>query len=204
MVDNIAITPGTGATVATDEIGGFHFQRVKTTWGPDGTGNDVDVASGKPLPTQIRHSDGTIVTDATGIKISTSSLVAFGQGTAAASQPVVLASDQFPIAANMVSGTTAAMTATTSTLVLASPGAGLRNYITQITVTNAHATIGTDILIQDGSTTIYVIPAAPAWGGAVVSFPTPLRQPTLATAINAQNFITGANTKVSISGWKGA
>jgi len=34
-------------------------QRVKPVWGPDGTGNDVDVASGKPMPIQLRGSDGT-------------------------------------------------------------------------------------------------------------------------------------------------
>ena len=32
---------------------------MKVTWGPDGTGNDTDVATGKPLPVQLRGSDGT-------------------------------------------------------------------------------------------------------------------------------------------------
>jgi len=73
--------------------------------------------------------------------------------------------------ANYVSGTiTTAMTGTTSTLLIAAPAAGLRNYITQITVSNAHATVGTDIVIQDGSggTTLYVIPAVAADGGAAI------------------------------------
>lgn len=101
---------------------------------------------------------------------------------------------------------TSAMTGTTSTITLAAPAAGLRNYITQITVSNSHATVGTDILIQDGNggTTIYVIPAAPAFGGATLTFPTPLRQPTTATAIYVANVTTGSNTKVSLSGYKGA
>jgi hypothetical protein len=34
MADNVSITPGTGATIATDDIGGSHFQRVKLV---DGT-----------------------------------------------------------------------------------------------------------------------------------------------------------------------
>lgn len=33
MADDIAITPGTGATVATDEVGGKHYQLVKTAHG---------------------------------------------------------------------------------------------------------------------------------------------------------------------------
>lgn len=108
---------------------------------------------------------------------------------------------------NFVSGAiTSAMTGTTSTSLIAAPAAGLRNYITQITVSNAHATVGTDIIIQDGSggTTLYTIPAAAVYGGAALSFPTPLRQPTTATAIYCANVTTGASTKVSASGYKGA
>lgn len=107
---------------------------------------------------------------------------------------------------NFVSGAiTSAMTGTTSTSLIAAPAASLRNYITQITVSNAHATVGTDIIIQDGSggTTLYTIPAAAVYGGAVLTFPTPLRQPTTATAIFCANVTTGASTKVSASGYKG-
>jgi hypothetical protein len=107
---------------------------------------------------------------------------------------------------NFVSGViSSAMTGTTSTSLIAAPAAGLRNYITQITVSNSHATVGTDIIIQDGSggTTLYVIPAAAVYGGAVIPFPTPLRQPTTATAIFCANVTTGASTKVSASGYKG-
>jgi hypothetical protein len=108
--------------------------------------------------------------------------------------------------ANFVSGATAAMTGTTTTSLIAAPAAGLRNYITQITVSNSHATVGTDILIQDGSggATLYVVPAAAVYGGAVLTFPTPLRQPTAATALFCANVVTGASTRVSASGYKGA
>lgn len=139
------------------------------------------------------------------IFISPTQLGTLGQATGANSVPVVLSTDQFPIGANMVSGViSTAMTGTTSTQLLASPGAGLRNYITSITVSNSHATVGTDVNILDGATVIHVIPAAAAYGGAVICFPTPLRQPTLATAINAQNVTTGSSIKVSATGWKGA
>ncbi len=59
MADNVAITAGTGTTIAADDVGGALHQRVKATWGPDGTGNDIDIATGKPLPVQLRGSDGT-------------------------------------------------------------------------------------------------------------------------------------------------
>jgi hypothetical protein len=107
---------------------------------------------------------------------------------------------------NFVSGCiSSAMTGTSSTSLLAPPVAGLRNYITQITVSNSHATIGTDVLIQDGSggTTLMVIPAAAAYGGAAITFPVPLRQPTAATAIYVANVTTGASIKISCSGYIG-
>lgn len=108
---------------------------------------------------------------------------------------------------NFVSGCiSTAMTGTTSTSLIAAPGAGLRNYITQITVSNSHASVGTDIIIQDGNggTILYVIPAAAVYGGAILNFPTPLRQPTLNTALYCANVTTGSSTKVSASGYKGA
>ncbi len=36
MADNVAITPGTGATIATDDVSGIQFQKVKIDWGGDG------------------------------------------------------------------------------------------------------------------------------------------------------------------------
>lgn len=59
MADNVTITAGSGTTLASDDIGGVQYPRAKVTWGPDGTANDTDVASGKPMPVQLRGSDGT-------------------------------------------------------------------------------------------------------------------------------------------------
>lgn len=59
MADNDTL-PATGALIATDDLGGgVKVQRAKVGWGPDGTLNDADVATGKPLPVQLRGSDGT-------------------------------------------------------------------------------------------------------------------------------------------------
>src|SRR5579871_1610062 len=43
MPDNIAITPGAGATVSTDEVGARHYQRVKLTDGAEGSENHASV-----------------------------------------------------------------------------------------------------------------------------------------------------------------
>jgi hypothetical protein len=48
MADNVGYTPGTGATVAADEIAGVLHQRVKLGIGDDGVA--VDVSATNPMP----------------------------------------------------------------------------------------------------------------------------------------------------------
>lgn len=104
---------------------------------------------------------------------------------------------------NFVNGTTAAIVDTTSTSTIAAQGAGVRTYITQVTVSNSHATVGTFVKILDGSTIIHEAYAAAAGGGFTATFPVPLRG-TANTAVNTQCVTTGANVIASVSGYKGA
>jgi hypothetical protein len=60
MADNVGYTPGVGATVAADEIGGVLHQRVKIGIGADGSATDVSAAN--PLP--ITAPGGIAVTGA--------------------------------------------------------------------------------------------------------------------------------------------
>jgi hypothetical protein len=49
MADNTTLNPGTGGDViASDDIGGVKFQRVKPAWGVDGSA--VDTSEASPLP----------------------------------------------------------------------------------------------------------------------------------------------------------
>ncbi len=57
MADNIAVTPGTGATVAADDIVGVLYQRVKVTWGVDGVATDATATT--PLPIDLVSWGGT-------------------------------------------------------------------------------------------------------------------------------------------------
>jgi hypothetical protein len=52
LADNIAVTPGTGATVATDDVGGIQYQRIKVAYGADGSATDVNTGSGFPVSVQ--------------------------------------------------------------------------------------------------------------------------------------------------------
>ncbi len=51
MADDLGYTPGSGANVATDEIAGRHFQRVKPAIGEDGTA--IDVSESNPMPVRV-------------------------------------------------------------------------------------------------------------------------------------------------------
>ena len=51
MADNVAYTPGSGAQIAADDVGGVLYQRVKPAFGTDGFA--IDVSSSNPFPVQI-------------------------------------------------------------------------------------------------------------------------------------------------------
>jgi hypothetical protein len=55
MADNVGYTPGTGVTVAADDIGGVLYQRVKPTFGEDGIA--IDTSKSNPLPVVADQSD---------------------------------------------------------------------------------------------------------------------------------------------------
>jgi hypothetical protein len=61
MADNVAITAGTGTTIAADDVGGgVLHQRVKLTWGVDGTGTDASASNPLPVVQTGTHNIGTV------------------------------------------------------------------------------------------------------------------------------------------------
>lgn len=194
MADNIDVTPGTGKTVATDDVGGAQYQQVKINIGADGTATALTAGAGAV-------ASGTLRTTLASDDPAVASLAAL-EAAAESTGPVLA-----PTAATPVKGAiTTAMTGTTSTSLLAAPGAATYNYITTIIVSNASSTVGTNVLLQDGSggTTMMTIPAAINYGGAVITLPVPLKQTTSNTALYVQNETTGSSTKVSVVGYTGA
>lgn len=55
-MDNVNVTPGTGATVAADDVGGVLYQRMKPAFGDDGSATDASLTN--PFP--VRAPDGTV------------------------------------------------------------------------------------------------------------------------------------------------
>ena len=103
------------------------------------------------------------------------------------------------------SGYTAAITGVAATDVIIAPGAGLFTYITQVLVTNSHATVGTLVTIQtEDGTGLYAGYAGPAGGGFSVSFTVPIKMPVANKKLQAICTTTGANVYVSASGYKAA
>lgn len=70
MADNTQLpVPSTsGDVIATDDISGVKYQRVKMTLGADGV-NDGDVSSANPLPVEIQGALGTADTKALGTNL---------------------------------------------------------------------------------------------------------------------------------------
>jgi hypothetical protein len=58
MADNVGYTPGTGAIVAADEIGGVLHQRIKV--GVGGDGEAVDVSEANPMPSVVQRTDALL------------------------------------------------------------------------------------------------------------------------------------------------
>jgi hypothetical protein len=102
---------------------------------------------------------------------------------------------------NYVQGATTAQTGSTVVSVIASAGGSLRNYITSCQVTNTSST-NTFMQITDGASTVMATIPMPANGGAVVTFPSPLKG-TAATATEALPGAAVTSWYVSCQGYKG-
>jgi hypothetical protein len=59
MADNVGYTPGSGASIAADDIGGVLHQRIKVGIGADGTA--VDVSEANPMPVADTNSGNLLL-----------------------------------------------------------------------------------------------------------------------------------------------
>lgn len=75
MADNITVTQGSGTTLASDDISGVQYPRIKVSWGVDGSA--VDASATNPLPVTTTQLPSSL-----------------GQTTMAASTSVAIASNQ--------------------------------------------------------------------------------------------------------------
>ena len=59
MADNLVVATGSGGTVATDDIGNIHYQRVKLAFGADGSG--ADVSTSHAIPVTMQSDTGRVI-----------------------------------------------------------------------------------------------------------------------------------------------
>jgi hypothetical protein len=62
MADNVGYTPGTGATIAADDVGGNLYQRIKIGIGEDGTATDLSASNPMPMDTSAQSALSLILT----------------------------------------------------------------------------------------------------------------------------------------------
>ena len=69
MADDTTLNPGVGGDdIATDDIGGVKYQRVKLTMGADGV-NDLDVADSNPMPVKLTTVAGQVLATGSGVAV---------------------------------------------------------------------------------------------------------------------------------------
>jgi hypothetical protein len=227
MADNIAVTAGTGTTIAADEVGAAYYQRVKISIGADGSATDWPVNSGNVGATiprvTLATDDAAVATVVTAINgsvadgdadsgnsskvagIAKGSLSAVTLDTAGDRSPFVTGLDRVLIVRpyvceDLVSGV-AAITDGTSTSVIASSGAGVKTYITDAVVANSSATALTVDLRDGAAGSVKATFMVPAGSAAHKTFVSPLAG-SAATAWCADPSTSASTITVTLTGFK--
>jgi hypothetical protein len=173
MSESIGYTPGTGAQIAVDDVGGgVLVQRVKATFGVDGTATDVSAANPLPVSVATVPLPTGAATEAT-LATLNAKVPPAGQALMAASQPVVIASNQTPIptleGATILTGAAAQTAVVNNILENPSGTAGtnvesLRSASVQVVSTG---TAGTFIFEQSNDNVNWI--ALPVYNAALVT-----------------------------------
>lgn len=204
MADNISVTPGTGKTIAADDVSGVLYQRIKLSVGVDGSADDVDGDKGDASSATLRVAIADDDTNASRILTSTGPLAAGSalattafmvgaqynadlpamtdgqQGSMQLDADGAVLSRSVPLA--MYVNGNASNTDGASTACIAAQGAGVKTYLTDISLANTSESAIT-VAIKDGTTVVWTF-AVPAGGGFSMSFSSPLA----GTANSAWNF----------------
>lgn len=216
MVDNIEITPGTGSTVAADDIAGVLHQRVKISIGADGSASDAvggagavsaavqrtTLASDDPAVVSLAILDDWDESDRCKVNlIDGQAGVTAGAGAVAASTPrVTLASDDPAVVA--IGTTNTRLTTLTGTLsgeyetVAASQTAqtlgatgGTGDYVAGVLVIPATTSPG-NVILLDNATSITIFTGGTSSVSNLVPFYIPLGMYSVS---GAWKITTGAN-----------
>jgi hypothetical protein len=188
MSDNVQVTAGSGTSIAADDVGGILYQRVKITYGADGSATDA--SSSNPLPTSAAQSGTWNITNISGtVSLPTGAATAANQSAAntalTAIQTAVTSTSPSPVQARNPDYETVAASATDQVMG-ASGAAG--DYLSHVLITPATTSPG-NVIIKDGSTTIFTFTG----GASSVTTLIPFAVPLGLTAVTSWKITTGTN-----------
>jgi hypothetical protein len=206
MADNVAITPGTGATIAADEVSAALHQRVKLSLGADGSATDalggagavaagvqrVTLASDDPGVASLSVMDDWDESDRCKVNIIAGQAgVAAGSGTNGATVPrVTIATDDQTASHinNALVGEYETVAASQTAQVLGATG-GTGDWIAGVLVIPATTSPG-NVLLLDNATSITIFTGGASSVSNLVPFMIPLGMKSVS---GAWKLTTGAN-----------
>lgn len=221
MADNVAITAGSGTSILTDDCTTGHAQIMKLAIATDGSATLIPADASGLLVNLGANNDVTVTGSVTALgdvahdtgdsgnpqKIGAKAIAGLNGAT------LVAAADRTDLFAgidgalivrpyccleDIVTGT-ASNTDGASFSVIAAGAAGIKHYITSITIVNT-STTAIFCEIKDNATTKIVIPV-PAQGGATVNLPVPIPG-TAATAWNCDPSAATTTVYCTMVGFK--
>jgi hypothetical protein len=129
VADNVGYTPGSGATVAADDIAGVLHQRVKLSIGDDGVAVDLSASNPMPItaitpvPTDSQRTDALLVMLSRVVKLLESNAVVD------AAQRQRISVDSFPATIPALTTVTTVTTVTTLSNAVAVAGMDREQWI---------------------------------------------------------------------------
>lgn len=176
MADNVAITAGTGTSIATDDIGGVQYQRVKVALGADGTGVDAVGGSGADSTGVMR------------VSLATDIALPAGNNNIGNVDIVTLPAAPTTAFANWSASEYETVAASQTAQVLGATGAA-GDYIEGLLVVPATTSPG-NVLLLDNATSITVFAGGASSVSNLVPFYIPLR---MISVSGAWKVTTGSN-----------
>lgn len=214
MADNVAITAGSGTSIAADDISSVYYQRVKLSLGADGVAADAPTGAGTEsgvlrvtLPT-----DGTgqarAVGDVAHDAADSGSPVKVGAVAASTNPTAVADGDRTNLRADLLgklmirAGSPRALITqayvqlitsnTSETTLLAAGGAGVFHDICALTLSNSNNTTATIVTIRDATagSAVLVVSLAPR-AATHLQWHVPFKQTTANNAWTIQQSAAG-------------
>lgn len=221
MADNVAITAGSGTSVATDDVGGVHYQKVKLAIGANDTANLLAVGAGNVdtgTPRVTLAADDPAVVAITGtvahsdVDSGNASKIGFKAKAGLSGVTLVSADDRTDSYAGLdgamfvrdiplediVDGTQS-NTDGTSTEVIAAAGAGIKQYLKIVDFSNTSSS-GVMVALKSATTSrwrVYV-----PVGGRRLVFDPPLKPNAANEAWNFDPDAATTTIECSMLGFK--